>query len=1234
MINLKFIPINVLKFVLNKCNKFLLAFMFIFLFESIPAMPQSLDNSISPDGLLETVFDNYGNRYSLSDIKIPDDSSSYIMQSVTCSPGYFNLFFENGWEGSTANAPAKEAVICQVLSDLSNFIVSPLNGSTTKVNIWVRNINAFIANPSTSITLGIATPFYCLPYNTTSNFGGIADNEIWKTIQSGTNSYTNVAAPLNMTSSGASGSGLNYYHGQMAFNFENSQVSWNLNLSNGSGTGQFDFYSTVLHEMMHALGFASTMNSNGNSIFGNGFNYYSRYDLFLRNNSESASLIVNGGDPCDMYNYYPNPNLSPISNVLEPSTVNCNTAIHYVSNLNTNSVPVYTTNPHSYSNISHFDDGCIVPSQPGQYFVMSPSVINGPSNTKRALTNEERLALCDMGYQTNTSFGSTVVNNITTYASANCPGIKVAGINDGFISSGPQTGQFSYIVLTGSNTITIPSTGTNGFLSNDHFSNSTNNSFSCPAIVSGPGNIVSSSSAGIVFQSSANLSLTGITLIRYIPIDGSTGNEGNISYIYVLSTANMNCTAVCDNLVPNGDFESLTVTGQFPNASQQISLAACWDRANSGTPDLFNTNSPTPSSSNNVHVPCSWFGFQDPKPSTTNTYAGLVRRDSPNTATQANELIYTKLSQPLLPSTNYQFTMDASLAETFRLKSYNLQVLFTNQLPSSGSNSGYPVLPTDILLPSSGNSFAITDVNIWTPITINFTTGALTGGANNEYLVIGNIENNWGISQNPPYNTPNCTTWPQTLNKIDESYVFIDNISLRLQANVVTFNLPSTMGISQVIQLSNFISPAWPGNGTFTSTNPQTQSAISGAGMNTFFDGAIAGIGTHVIDFSYINNLGCTIRISDVIIVDNCGFPAPIITLNTPLCEDQQITATVTNSIPGATYSWSKKTLLPPFTATLTGTCNLNPSCDALTFNYSPPTFPFNGEYFVNCNVPGCFSQSTLFTLNDIGFGACCIKPDVLFDENIKVSDANFPTINNGDVIFVRAGVTLTIDNNYSFTNCQFYFENSSKITVAAKTLTLTGCHLQGCESMWNGITLQGNANVVVANSMIENALSGISCGVNMAYTISHSIFNKNLNDIYVYGSPGNTTVFSGTIIGSVFTSRTLPHPTSLQPGAPTMYTYADILRSMDDTKNINYYPKSTLLYYPSAGSAKNRSGKGIQIDYVGATASSNYNIKIGDASNSYAAVGNLFDNHDYGVIAYQSNIEVVNNQISRNARL
>jgi len=407
--------------------------VFIFLFATIAnfvcsqSTQQNINQEMSPNGIFDEVFDRFGTKYSLEDIRIDTrlDSNNVQKSVFLCSGGYFDLYFEanSGMDGSSPIQVARRNVICQLFNDLSQFIV-PANPNV-KVNIWVRDIANIISSPATSGVLGLASGFYTMPSNAPT-FRGIVDNEIWKTINSGTNSYTNVTSPLNSLG----GPNASFYHGVVAFNFSDPTINWHTDLSQTTLVGLYDMYTVALHEATHALGFASLIDANGASKLGVNNQYYSRYDLFLQT-STNQPLITNTGS-CSLYNFGFNTSLNP--NVMTPSPFNCSTHIQFTGSVNQ---AAYTPSTFAApSSLSHLEDMCHTPNSfpNDEYYVMSDANGTGATFMKRYLKSEERKVLCDIGYTVNTFYGNAANLNFFNYGGTACPGLQVAGINDGMFT--------------------------------------------------------------------------------------------------------------------------------------------------------------------------------------------------------------------------------------------------------------------------------------------------------------------------------------------------------------------------------------------------------------------------------------------------------------------------------------------------------------------------------------------------------------------------------------------------------------------------------------------------------------------------------------------------------------------------------------------------------------------------------------------------------------------------------
>ncbi|MBX2907250.1 MAG: PKD domain-containing protein [Taibaiella sp.] len=501
-------------------------------------------------GLRDTVYDRVGNVYQLYDLAVNDTVRGYdtlvINQTCSCDAGYFRLYFEPGcgMEDTTISADTlRRNVLCRVLRDLSQFIQSPLTSNGEKVNIWVRHKDNV---PGTSGTTAYGTSFYSIP--SVSSVSGIVDNTTWLTIHSGTDGYANIASInpwLKATSSAT------FFHAVVAFDFDT--YTWHTDLSSSPSSGDYDLYSVALREMARILGITSTINSGGNSVLGINHPYFTRYDKYLKTHHGESLLSHTGSNV--MYGYQWNSALNIPANILSPyplsciddSTI-CDTAIQYDGAV---TLPVYTPNCFQLGySLNNFEDMCTGTPDPANnnlYFTVSN--VTFPGTLKRYLQSEERKVLCDIGYTLDSVFGDTSILSYKYYESAVCSGYTVAGTNDGldsfgaplYFSSTDRKIRFSGPSLA----FGIP-----GILDNDRNADA----FEGMEIVAGYGTLNHTSGDGStdMYYVPATADLETI-LIRYVPLNTSTGQRGNLTYLELAPTLGTCYTTACD-LVVNGNF--------------------------------------------------------------------------------------------------------------------------------------------------------------------------------------------------------------------------------------------------------------------------------------------------------------------------------------------------------------------------------------------------------------------------------------------------------------------------------------------------------------------------------------------------------------------------------------------------------------------------------------------------------------------------------------------------------
>lgn len=837
----------------------------------------------TPNGLMDNIFDQYGRRFRLSDIKIeanknlPNNTISTTDITPLCVAGYFNLYFESGSgmeivSNTTQNNinTNRRSVICQVFQDLSQFIVSDnLTNNGNKVNIWVRNINNVIISPnSTNGVLGYGSSYYNVPFNNSTTFGGIADGEVWKTIHTGQDSFNGLFSPLV---SNGSATPTSFYHGVIAINFNTNNtpaINWfTTPLTSNATHLNYDLYTEVLRQAAHLLGFTSLINSNGQSKFGAGFNYYSRYDLFLKNNSNIQPLIKNNINECSfMYNYNFNSNLS--TSILTPSptsfcsnTTICSNALKYGNN----AVPVYTPNCFDRYSLSHFEDLCTTPPNVNDgYFVVCNAPSNNgtgtnPINTKRFLKPEERNVLIDLGYSVKNVYGNTAQKSYFFYGGVNQTPSHPAAKNLGIFSNGEY-------LFWGTNTIDI---NLNAILQNQFYATG----FEClqdiydpTATINGVNNLsilnATTPNQTLTFQSNVQ----GLHLLRFVPVrnQGNLIIRGNISYIYVYvagSPAN-----ACD-IINNGNFEASTNCGAGMNGNPSWSILAF-------TPDILRRNC---TANNNVlnigtntmnSIPASdtYNGFPN------DNFSGLY------TTPFGTEALQTNLSTPLIAGNQYVLSFWAKVNNGFtQAQTPNLPIYFSSYQNQLAYN---PLLITNFqnFVPNSiqiGQPTNVPNDNAWHYYTIPFTQPVGTPNHNMLAIYLGNVN----------------------------GYMFIDDVFILPKTQFDAFNLPNTICINSSI----------PNLATFYNPNPQTNGFLTFSGNGVTLNGGVysftpSSVGSYIINYSYTFQ-GCTTNYYDIIQVVSTPFITPTFDPIPILCQGSTPPVQPTTSLNGIAGTWSPATI-------------------------------------------------------------------------------------------------------------------------------------------------------------------------------------------------------------------------------------------------------------------------------------------------------------------------------------
>ncbi|MCU0361069.1 MAG: T9SS type A sorting domain-containing protein [Bacteroidia bacterium] len=992
---------------------------------------------ITPGGYFDKVFDKDGREYFLENLAIREigqgDNGINSVISATCQSGIFVAHFANG-SGMASPTNTFEIAcrntVCQVLENVSGLLgwtgTWPAGGY---VHILVDDVSNYVANTSTSGVLGLASSYYAYPTNPFSPNPGIIKNQMEKTIQSKTNAWTNVVSPLNA-------GGFNYYHGFMAFNFANTSFTWNPLHTTTATANQYDLYTVILHEVTHALGFASLINGNGLSKFGALNNYYSSYDNYLYTGGGTKLLTSNG---CSwQYGLSFNTNTlvlqpaCPCPTCYTSDITNCNVACEYSSSL-VPSMPIY--NPNCFeppSSLSHFEDMCYptnTPSNNNMYFTMSNASATG--SNKRFLKQEERNVLCDLGYTVITSYTSSALSATTAYTGGTCTSNDIWGINDGISGA-------AYTYTTATNVLTVAITGGGGILANDASSAS---SATCVETVYNNGSV---SVSGNIISFTAATGYAGFILLRYIPLDAS-GNQGNITYIFgYIFPAQCNPVSPCD-MVQNGNFEQNNNCGALGNS---VSIS-CWSRhslsadllvesctfTGSGTPCNLGSStmnsSPTFSSHNQTNNP------------NNNSVVGLGGFAQIPSGNHQSESITNYLGTPLINGQVYQLSFWAyqytgTKTDPLVPAAPFAQNQFSLPLVMSFGTSTAPIVP-QATFPSTVIIPLITTtlnnvMNTWHFYNNYQFTYTATGSNNGIFL-------HAGLNSLLNQSLYNGSGNPLPGDSYYRYYLLLDEVSIKTVSQTPTFTLPlaNTCASNGYLDLAQYVN--FPG-GVFTGSGVTTTTVGSNIQYN-FNSPATLPNGLYTITYTFTDNIGCQQVTYYQVNVTNIA-PGPTIAVSfspNALCSNSGTLSIVSPSA-GLSYTWQPGGVNSTIT-TVTVTSITTYSALATLTNGCLVM----GTITVPANIPSISVSQTQFCENGTATLAIAGTYSNVIWEPGSVT-ANTYTISGSPMVY-----TVTATNTLGCTNTTTFLPTVSTLP----SLTITASPSTVCPGQTTTLTSTGN---------------------------------------------------------------------------------------------------------------------------------------------------------------------------------
>ena len=140
--------------------------------------------------------------------------------------------------------------------------------------------------------------------------------------------------------------------------------------------------------------------------------------------------------------------------------------------------------------------------------------------------------------------------------------------------------------------------------------------------------------------------------------------------------------------------------------------------------------------------------------------------------------------------------------------------------------------------------------------------------------------------------------------------------------------------------------------------------------------------------------------------------------------------------------------------------------------------------------------------LNEVN--ACCEGNNIITLTNISISEAVAnevlsPNTTNqeGTCIFVSG--SLTIDQDYEFTNIEFRLDQGATIIVKPDVLlAINSSNLEGCTYLWNEIKIEEDGILDITNSSISDGNQAINPDINASLYLTGVTFDNNVFSVTI----------------------------------------------------------------------------------------------------------------------------------------
>jgi hypothetical protein len=442
--------------------------------------------------------------------------------------------------------------------------------------------------------------------------------------------------------------------------------------------------------------------------------------------------------------------------------------------------------------------------------------------------------------------------------------------------------------------------------------------------------------------------------------------------------------------VCEGGNASFVVAGSGPGVIYQ------WQLSTDGGVTYNNIGGATNATLNLTGVTASMNGY---------LYRAVLNNATCTTPSTSNAAILTVQTLPVITSQPQSVTLCVGSSNTFSVTATGTAVTYQWQVSTDGgvtynniagansagyllsgitagmNNNRYRCIVSGTCTPAATSAAAILTVISPVTITTQPANSTVCAGSNTSFTVVGSssvaIIYQWQVSTDGGATYTNIAGATGATLNLNAVIVAMNNNRYRVLLSNATCTTPTvsnaailTANALPVVTWANALPGRCVSSNTFTLTGGTPSGGIySGSGVTgTNFNASIAGLGPHVLTYTYTDVNGCVNTATNSITVN----PLPIVTLTvspyTRLFPGLTTTLTVT-TVPasGFTLTWFRNgTLIPGITG------------NTLAVSLTGPTASITGlgTYSVNiADANGCSNQSQVLTIADSASSKLFIYP-------------------------------------------------------------------------------------------------------------------------------------------------------------------------------------------------------------------------------------------------------------------